>query len=260
MAAPLNRTKQLIRKGELALGLIVRVVRSSEAVLIAKESGHDFIFLDMQHAPFDLQTLASISIAATAAGVTPMVRVNGYADPNIPVLLDAGVMGIIVPDVSTAAQAMQVVAACRYPPNGRRSYAGPVVGLQYQGVSPAEASRRLNDEVLVVCMIENREGLGNVDEIARVEGLDVLHIGSGDLAMDMGIPGQLDSPELAGAVRKVLAACKEAGIACGFGGDRNRERQNRYVAEGVRFVTTQADVALLIEAARKGVSELRPAE
>jgi 2-keto-3-deoxy-L-rhamnonate aldolase RhmA len=253
-----NRVKSLIANDQVALGLIVRVCRSSEIALIARQSGHDFIFLDMQHSAFDLQSIANISIAASAVGVTPLVRVSRYDDPNIPILLDAGVMGIVVPDVSAPEQARKVVQTCRYPPQGVRSYAGPSVALRYDGVSPAEASAILDKEILVICMIENREGLANVEEIARVDGVDMLHIGCGDLLMDMGKPGAFDSPEIAAAVRRVLHACKDAGKACGFGGDRNRGRQSRYIEEGVRFVTTQADVALLIEAARKGVNELRP--
>lgn len=253
-----NRVKQLIDADQLALGLIVRVVRSSEIVLVAKQSGHDFIFLDMQHAAFSLETVVNLSIAATASGITPLVRVNGFADPNIAVLLDAGVMGIIVPDVSTVEQAQLAVRACKYPPEGKRSFAGPSIALGYEGVLPAAASLALNSDITLVCMIETQEGLSNVEDIASVPGIDILHVGCGDLLMDMGKPGQFESPEIAAAVRRVIDACKSAGIASGFGGDRNRERQLRYISEGVRFVTTQADVALLLEAARARVSELRP--
>ncbi|TPE47110.1 HpcH/HpaI aldolase family protein [Amaricoccus solimangrovi] len=252
-----NRVKALLRCDELALGLIVRVVRSAEIVLVARQSGHDFIFIDTQHAAFDLQTITSLAIAATAAGITPLVRARGYDDPDLSILLDAGVMGVIVPDVATAEQARRVVRACKYAPEGARSYAGPMIGLGYSGASPAEAIGRANEEILVICMIETREGLANAGEIARVDGVDVLHIGCGDLLMDMGLPGQFDGPEIAEAVRAVIGHCREAGKACGFGGDRNRERQRRYIAEGVRFVTTQADVALLIQAATAGVKELR---
>jgi 2-keto-3-deoxy-L-rhamnonate aldolase RhmA len=250
--------RDLLDADGLALGLIVRVVRSAEIALIARQSGHDFIFLDRQHAPFDLETVAGIAVAARAVGVSPLVRVRGHDDPDIAVLLDAGASGIIVPDVSTPGQARQVVRACRYPPEGARSFAAPMVSLGYAASPPGEAGRRANRETLVVCMIENRQGLANVEAIAAVEGVDVLHVGCGDLAMDMGRPGDFEAPELVAGVRAVIAASRAAGKACGFGGDRNRARQLRYIAEGVRFVTTQADVALLLDAARSGVAELRP--
>lgn len=252
-----NRVRRLIEADQLALGLIVRVCRSAEIVLVAKQSGHDFIFIDAQHSAFDPETISSLAITARAAGITPLVRVRGFDDPSIPVLLDAGAAGIIVPDVSDAEQARRVVATCKFPPKGARSFAGPTIGLDYAGVSPLEASRRLNEETLVICMIENRRGLENVDEIASTPGVDILHIGCGDLLMDMGMPGEFGSPEIAAAVRRVIKAGKTHGKAVGFGGDRDRDRQRRYIEEGVRFVTTQTDVALLLQGASASAAELR---
>lgn len=253
-----NRVRRLIETDQLALGLIVRICRSAEIVLVAKQSGHDFIFIDGQHSTFDPVTISNLAITARAAGISPLVRVRGFDDPSIPVLLDAGVAGVIVPDVANAQQASRVVAACKFPPEGTRSFAGPSIGLDYEGFSPLEASRRLNDETLVICMIENRSGLENVEEIASTPGVDILHVGCGDLLMDIGMPGQFASPEIAGAVRRVLRAGKTHGKAVGFGGDRDRDRQRRYIEEGVRFVTTQTDVALLLKAASESAAELRP--
>lgn len=252
-----NRAKDKIREGEVALGLISRIVRSPEIALIAKRSGHDFLFLDSQHSALDLQTISAVSIAAAAAGVAPLVRVRGYDDPDMSLLLDGGAMGVVVPDVANAEQARAVVRATRFPPDGARSFAGPTLGLAYAAVSPGEAAQRLNEDTLVVCMIETPEGLKNAAEIAAVDGVDVLHIGCGDLLMAMGRPGEFASDEIAAAVRHVIAACKEHGKAAGFGGDRDRDRQRRYIDEGVRFVTTQADVALLLAGASQGVRELR---
>lgn len=252
-----NQTRRRLIGGELALGLIVRIVRTPEIALIAKQSGHDFLFIDSQHAAFELTAIGGIAIAATSLGVTPLVRVRGYDDPDIAILLDTGVAGIIVPDVATADQARHAVRACRYPPHGARSYAGPAIGMGYAAATPKEAARTLNDNVLVICMIETREGLRNAAEIAAVDGVDVLHVGSGDLLMDMGMPGAFDSKEIADAMDKVIACCKRSGKVAGFGGDRDRARQRAYIAQGVRFVTTQTDVALLLAAATASSGELR---
>ncbi|WP_417725700.1 HpcH/HpaI aldolase family protein [Salipiger sp.] len=252
-----SRTKALLDDGELALGLIVRVVRSAEIVPIALQSGHDFLFLDAQHAVFDPQAVGNIAVAANVAGITPLVRVRGFDDPMIPIWLDAGAGGVIVPDIASAGQARRVVDACRYPPVGKRSFAGPCLALGYEAMPPAAASEALNGETLVICMIETTEGLANVEEIAAVDGVDVLHIGCNDLLMAMGRPGDFACDEIAGAVRQVIAACKGHGKIAGFGGDRDRERQRRYIGEGVCFVTTQADVALLLAAASTRAGELR---
>lgn len=105
--------------------------------------------------------------------MAPLVRVRGWDDPDIPLLLDAGATGIIVPDVATADEARAVVQTSRFPPDGARSFAAPAIGLGYAGLSPAAAARALNDDMLVVCMIETPEGLANAAEIAAVEGVDM---------------------------------------------------------------------------------------
>src|SRR3954466_6781153 len=103
-----NMALARMKAGNVALGMIVRTVRSGEIALIAKATDHDFIFIDNQHALFDLSTIGQMALTAIGCGVTPLVRVRGFDDPDIGRLLDSGVMGIVVPDVDNAAQAERV--------------------------------------------------------------------------------------------------------------------------------------------------------
>ena len=119
-----NPALDRMRSGDVALGMVVRLGRSGDIARIAKASGHDFLFIDGQHALYSLETIGHIAQAALGCGVTPMVRVRGWNDPDMPLLLDNGVMGIIVPDVSNPAQARAVVDACKFAPVGRRSASG----------------------------------------------------------------------------------------------------------------------------------------
>src|SRR5205085_11353706 len=130
-------------------------------------------------------------------GVTPVVRVSSADDPQTVRLLDAGVMGAILPDTRTAEQARQFVRQCRFPPLGDRSVTTGYVVLGYEPLHISEAARVLNNETLVVCMIESLEGIERLEEIAAVEGVDVIHLGCNDLLMQMGLPGQFGSQELA---------------------------------------------------------------
>lgn len=252
-----NAALDRMKAGKVALGMIVRAVRSGEIALIARATDHDFIFIDAQHALFDLETINNMTLAALGCGVTPLVRVRGFDDADIARLLDGGVMGIVVPDVNTAVQAQQVVAAAKFPPLGRRSVGGPSPVLGLRAMPLADSMRILNDSTLVCCMIETREAVANVEGIAAVNGIDVLHIGCNDLLVDIGKPGAFTDPELVAAIDKVIAAGQAHGVKIGLGGDKDLGRQKAWIEKGVRFITTQSDVAMLTAEAQRRTAELR---
>ena len=248
-----------MKAGEVALGMNVRLARSGDIASIARSTGHDFLFLDAQHAIFSLETLAHIAQAARGAGVAPLVRVRSVDDPDTSLLLDAGVTGIVFPDVNTAAQARRAVETAKFAPIGRRSVSGGYALFDFRTLPLAEVVRALNENTLVVCMIETREGLANVEEIAAVEGVDVIHVGCNDLLADMGKPGAFGDPEIVSAVERVIAVANANGKFAGLGGDRNVERQVRFIRKGVRFMTTQTDIGFLMAEASRRTGELRQA-
>ena len=108
----------------------------------------------------------------------------------------------------------------------------------------------LNEATLVVCMIETREGLANIEEIAAVDGVDVIHIGSNDLLTALGKPGRFDDPEIFSAIDRAIGAAKAHGKFAGLGGMRNVARQVELIRKGVRFVTTQTDIGFLLGGGR----------
>jgi 2-keto-3-deoxy-L-rhamnonate aldolase RhmA len=247
-----NAALKRMRSGEVALGMQVRLGRSGEVAGVAAATDHDWIMLDLQHSGIDVATVVEISLASYGFGVTPVVRVSSPDDPQTVRLLDAGVMGAILPDTRSAEQARQFVRQCRFPPLGNRSVTTGYVVLGYQPLHVSEAARVLNHETLVVCMVESMEGVEQLDEIAAVEGVDVIHLGCNDLLMQMGLPGQFGSQELAAIVKRLLAACDRHGKFAGLGGDRDLRRQREFVEAGGRFVTTDSDLGLLrLEASRK---------
>ena len=120
-----------------------------------------------------------------------------------------------------------------------------------------QAVPALNDATLVVCMIETVEGLANVEAIAAVDGVDVLHVGCNDLLTAMGMPGKFGCPEIVAAIERVIAAAKKHGKFAGLGGERDMERQLAFIKSGVRFVTTQTDIGFLMAAANQRTAEIR---
>jgi 2-keto-3-deoxy-L-rhamnonate aldolase RhmA len=190
----INPVKARMQAGEVALGMPVRLARSGDIARIAKTTGHDFIFIDCQHSLFNLETIGQIASAALAIGIAPLVRVRGIDDPDVSLLLDNGVMGIVYPDVNTAAQAKKAVDICKFAPLGKRSVTAGYPQFDYRSLPLTESVPQLNDSCLLVCMIETVEGLQNVEAIAAVEGVDVVHLGSNDLLANMGKPGKFDYP------------------------------------------------------------------
>jgi staphyloferrin B biosynthesis citrate synthase len=252
-----NPVKARMAAGEVALGMIVRLARSGDIARIAKTTGHDFIFMDRQHALFSLETAGHIAQVALGCGIAPLVRVRGCDDPDTSLLLDNGVTGIVFPDVSSAADARRAVATCKFPPIGKRSVSGAYPIFDMRPVSTGESSRLLNENTLVVCMIETIEGLANVDDIAAVEGVDVLHVGCNDLLTAMGKPGAFGDPQVVVAIERVIAAAGAHGKYAGLGGERDLARQQAFIRKGVRFVTTQTDIGFLMMAASQRTAEIR---
>jgi len=256
---PINPVKAKIAAGGAALGLGVRLVRSAEIARIARASGHDFLFLDMQHSLFNLETLGHIAQAALALGVAPVARVRSVRDPDVQALLDNGVTGIVFPDISTAEEAKRAVNRAKFPPVGRRSVSGGYALFDYRPMSTADAVPALQENTLVVCMIETREGVENIEAIAAVEGIDVIHIGANDLLTALGKPGQFGDPEGAAAIEKVITTAVRHGKIAGVGGDRNLPRQMEYIRRGARFLTTNSEIAFIMAEASRVTGELRRA-
>jgi 2-keto-3-deoxy-L-rhamnonate aldolase RhmA len=254
-----NPVRRRLAADELALGLIVRLSRSGDIARIARTSGHDFLFIDVQHSIFSLETIAHIAQAALGCDVAPFVRVRSVRDPDVSVLLDAGVTGIVFPNVNTAEDARLAVRTCKFAPVGARSVTTGYSIFNFRPVPSNEAIPLLNANTLVVCMIESMEGLGNVDAIAAVEGVDVLQVALTDLLADMGKPGALGDPQAMDAVARVTAAALAHGKYAGVGGDNYLPRQAEFIRQGVRFISTQSDGALLMSAATTVASDLRQA-
>ena len=256
---PLNPVLERMRAGDVALGMNVRLGRSGDIASIARSTGHDFLFLDTQHAIFSVETLAHIAQASRGCGVAPLVRVRSCEDPDVSLLLDAGVMGIVFPDVETAEEARKAVNTAKFPPIGKRSVAGSPALFDFRPMPAGEVARALNEITLVVCMIETRAGLANLEEIAAVDGVDVIHVGCNDLLFDMGKPGAFGDPEIVDAIDRVIAAAKANGKFAGLGGDRDLARQVGFIRKGVSFVTTQTDIGFLMAEASRRTGELRSA-
>jgi len=257
MPLVLNKAKRKLAAGGMVLGFGVHHLRSMAAPMLALATGHDYMGMDMEHGAFTLQEATQLCIAALGMGLTPIVRVCAGAIDEATRLLDNGALGIVVPHVDTAKQAQRIADAFHYPPMGHRSWGGPPPAYGYLPPNVAEAQKAINDEVLTIAMIESPEGVKNAGDIAAVDGIDVLLIGSFDLTSELGIAGQMGHAKLIDACATVAAACREHGKVLGMGGINNREDAQRYVGMGARYLGSGTDHSYIMQAAQAQVAFYR---
>ena len=195
----INHARQRIEAGDLAIGVGLRQARTVDVGPIMKSCGYDWLFIDLEHNTMTLDTAAQISVAAEAAGITPVVRVHALALHDATRVLDGGALGVVVPHVDTPERAAEVVAWCKYPPIGKRSITGAIPQLGFRSLPIPEATAAINAATLVVVMLETPLAVANAAAIAAVPGVDALLVGTNDLTIEMGIGGQIGHPRVAEA-------------------------------------------------------------
>jgi 2-keto-3-deoxy-L-rhamnonate aldolase RhmA len=248
---------QRIRSGKLTLGLGVHHLRGSAVPLLAKAAGFDFLFIDAEHGAISTPEISQIAIAALGQGVVPIVRICAGALDEGTRALDNGALGLVVPHVDTPEEARRLVEAFRFAPMGRRSTGGSNAAFGYRPPPAAEAQKVLNAELLLIPMIETPLAVENAEAIAAIDGVDVLLIGSNDLALEMGIPGEIGHARVRAAFETVGAACRRHHKVLGMGGVYDQELAARYIGLGARFVLGANDHALLLNAATQRAEFLR---
>jgi 4-hydroxy-2-oxoheptanedioate aldolase len=233
-----DRLDQCWKEGRPAFGLWGSIPSPLTAELAAA-SGFDYVCVDLQHGGADEERMVAMFTAIEARGAVPLARVL-YNEPwQINRVLDLGAAGVIVPLVGSAADAKRAVSGCRYPPRGVRSY-GPLRAALTVGSADPE---RLAAGALCFVMVETRQGLENVEEIAATRGLDGIYIGPSDLSLGLGREPGHGGEVLEQAITRVREACAGAGIVAGMhcsGGEEARSR----AAAGFRLVTVGVDASL----------------
>lgn len=214
MKKRVNRIRRQRAAGGIAMGVNLQM-SSPELVEIIGATGYDFALFDCEHGSFYLDRTVEMCRAADAVGITPLVRVPDQSPSNIMRALDAGGMGVVVPNISNAAQARAAVSAARYKAGGNGGTRGacPSTRATWHLTSdwPGYA-KWANEETAVWLLIESTEGVANIDAILDVPGFTALVPGPFDLAHDMGYPGQLQHPKVVEAVRDMARKARERNV------------------------------------------------
>jgi 4-hydroxy-2-oxoheptanedioate aldolase len=250
-----NRIKQIWRDGRFVTLGWLSVSHGFTAEVMARQ-GFDALCVDMQHGLTDMSDVWPMLQAISQTDTVPVVRVPWNDPATIMKALDLGAYGIIVPLINTAGDAAKAVAACRYPPVGMRS-SGPVRAAHYGG---ADYLAQANGEIVVLAMIETKEGLAHLDEICATPGLDGVYIGPADLSFALGMAPRGDNPDplhiatcdriRETAQRHGIKACMHCASAAFAAGA---------VKRGFDLIMLTSDLASMIAGARRQLDDLKAA-
>jgi len=249
----INTVLQKLRAGKPAFGFALAFGSPLVAEALAN-TGPDFLLIDGQHGSFGLSgdVMIQTFMALAAGKAMPMARVARNDFTLLGKLLDEGAMGVVVPMVHTAADAKAAADACRFPPQGARSWGwgrASAYGVDYPDW--------IDEQIFVAVQIESAQAVENAEAILATAGVDGCWVGPSDLALSMGIhPRNMFQDERhARMLERVLAACKNTGKAPGFACN-SPEQAAAFAGRGWQFLTAGSDVNFMLENARRGIKTL----
>ena len=218
-------------------------------VEVAGYSGFDFVILDQEHGPVGVENMQNNVRAALVADALPIIRVKDSSESSVGKALDIGALGIQVPMVQNAAQALAIVRKARFGPQGERGMCRFVRAAKYSTLDRGDYFRQAN-EVLIILQLEGIEVLDTIDEIVKVPGIDILFIGPYDLSQSLGLPGEVSHPRVVEKMHFIVNKARENGIVVGTFIDEPRGVKT-WKSAGVQYISYSVDVGIFADACKK---------
>ncbi|MDQ3029912.1 MAG: aldolase/citrate lyase family protein [Actinomycetota bacterium] len=251
--APINKVKERLAGGGVAFGTWLQTASPTVANVLA-QSGMDFVTIDMEHGPQSFSEAEAILYAVEAGGSTPMIRLGEGSEPTILRALDIGCQSVLVAHCQSGEEADGIVRATRFHPHGVRGMA-PFTRLHnWSADRLSDKLAEANEQQLTGVLVEDANGLSNLDDILAVDGLDVVYVGIYDLSQVLGLAGQVEHPlvldTVTDAAQRIASAGKVPGAVC-----RDRDHLAWLLATGFRYISYLCDTALIQAAARGARAE-----
>jgi 4-hydroxy-2-oxoheptanedioate aldolase len=253
MELPANKFKRSLLAGRQQIGLWVSLASPYSAEIVA-DSGFDWLLIDTEHSPNEVDTTLAQLQAVAASGTPAIVRPAWNDKVLIKRHLDIGAQTLLVPYVESADEAAAAVAATRFPPRGVRGVAGTTRASRFGRV--ADYTRRAHEEICVLVQVESKPGLDALEAIARCDGVDGVFIGPADLAAGLGHPGEQAHAEVQAAIRDALARIKGCGKAAGILATDDASAR-RYIEWGSTFTAVGLDAMILARETQRLAASLR---
>ncbi|OGO50910.1 MAG: hypothetical protein A2148_02095 [Chloroflexi bacterium RBG_16_68_14] len=248
-----NTVKRAWREGKVTYGAWLSIPSAFSAEVMAHQ-GFDWLCIDMQHGVIDYQAAVTMLQAISTTPTIPFVRVPWNEPGIIGKMLDAGAYGAIIPLVNSRGEAEAAVGACRYAPDGYRSY-GPIRAAYYAG---ADYAGHANEEIACIPMVETTTALANLEEILAVPGIDAVYVGPADLSLTLGLPPRMDHPDSSGfqeARHRIAEACRRHGIIAGI--HASAALAPKHVEAGYRMITVSSDIGSIAAGAAQDLRSVR---
>ena len=226
---------------------------SPTAVEIAAGAGFDWLLIDLEHGSGTEADLRNLLLACRESASAPIVRIRSVDPDAVKFVMDSGAAGVMFPYVSSVAEAATAVDAMKYPPAGSRGVAGVIRATNF-GRNWQQYFSEANDNSLVVVQIETPEAVSAVDEIAALDGVDVLFVGPLDLSANMGHPGDFSPPEFNAALKSVVDACEKHGKTAGILSKPGHVENHKKM--GFRFFALGSDAGAVVNGLRQSLAEI----
>ncbi len=249
-----SKLKNRLRQGETTYGGWLTIAHPMAAEIMA-QAGFDWVFIDTEHGGFSNEGLQTCLMAFNGSPTVPMVRVGWNDHVLIKQALDMGAEGILIPMVSSAAEAKMAVSACKYPPEGTRGF-GPRRASKYNTNTDAYVAQA-NSSVIVIVQIEHVNGVADIDAILDTPGIDVACLGPTDLSGSAGVLRQFDHPTVAGGMTKVIQAARARQMPASIGITFADAEMQKWHKAGANFIFCCDDVGLLAGGANKVLANMR---
>jgi 4-hydroxy-2-oxoheptanedioate aldolase len=255
VTSPLDRgrLRSRLAAGNATVGTFVGTASAITAEVCAA-AGVDWVLLDLEHGAGGEEQVGAVVLAAAAYGVPTVVRVESAARIRLGRVLDLGAAGVMLPRLDTAAEVEAALRHLRYPPQGDRGVATYNRACRF-GLDPG-ALDSANTEILAVVQIESARAVEQVDEMAALDGVDVLFVGPRDLSHDLGVPGDMQAPQYREALDRVRTAAQRFGKGCGLLVSDGAVAAELH-AQGWTFVAIGSDSTLLAAAVTAEVARAR---
>jgi 4-hydroxy-2-oxoheptanedioate aldolase len=229
-----NAMKDKIHRGEVALGVSL-MFPSSQLVEMLAYAGFDWVLIDCEHGSIGPADVEVMSMAADAAGITAIARPRSNAAADIQFVLDRGVSGVQIPHINTRADAERAVAAVKFGPGAARGLAAGTRPDRWGlGGRLPDFAAHANAQSLICVQIEHQEAVANIDDIVKVDDIDVFFVGPSDLSQSMGYPGNPKAPPVAAAIERTLATIRSAGKVPGM--PATTESLGTVIGSGCRYI------------------------
>jgi 2-keto-3-deoxy-L-rhamnonate aldolase RhmA len=242
-----NPVKELLRQGKPVIGITLTVA-SAEIAAQAAALGFDFLWIEMEHGPITLESLREMVLATRGLKALPFARVPVNEIWTAKRVLDAGVLGVMFPFTSTPELARQAVAACKYPPHGRRGSGAGLAAFRWP--APNGYYEFADRSVMVIIIIDEVQAVEEIDGIAATPGLDVIFVGTSDLAFSLGCRGQQDHPKVQQALKKIVAAARANHKILGAPAT-DSSQMSTLLEQGFLFFQTATELGLMARGARQ---------